>query len=67
MTACDTIHRGLTCVYMCGDTTTVYDLSGMAGWSVSKGTVANSIRIDNKSDVQDLDVYIVALGASPAI
>lgn len=67
LTACDTIHRGLTCVYMCGDTTTVYDLSGMAGWSVSKGTVANSIRIDNKSDVQDLDVYIVALGASPAI
>ena len=60
-------HRGLTCVYMCGDITTVYDLSGMAGWSVSKGAVANSIKIDNKSDVQDLDVYIIALGAGSVI
>lgn len=67
LTACDTVHRGLTCVYMCGDTTTIYDLSGMAGWNVTKGAVANSIYINNKSDVQGLDVYIVALGASPAI
>lgn len=67
LTACDTVHRGLTCVYMCGDTTTVYDLSGMAGWSVTKGAVANSIYINNKSDVQGLDVYINAIGASPAI
>lgn len=67
LTACDTVHHGLTCVYMCGDTTTVFDLSGMAGWSVSKGVVANSIRIDNKSDVQPLDVYIIALGAGSAI
>lgn len=67
LTACDTVHRGLTCVYMCGDTTTVYDLSGMAGWSVTKGAVANSIYINNKSDVQGLDVYINAIGAASAI
>lgn len=41
--------------------------SGMAGWSVSKGAVANSIKIDNKSDAQPLDVYIIALGAGSAI
>lgn len=67
LSACDSIHRGLTCVYVCGETTTVFDLSGMAGWKVSKGAVANSIYIDNTSDVQDLDVYIVAIGESAAI
>ena len=41
--------------------------SGMAGWSVPKGAVANSIKIDNKSDAQPLDVYIIALGAGSAI
>lgn len=41
--------------------------SGMAGWSVSKGAVANSIKIDNKSDAQPLDVYIIALSAGSAI
>lgn len=67
LAACDTVHRGLTCVYMCGGTTTVFDLSGMAGWKVSKGQVDNGLYIDNTSDAQGLDVYITAIGASPAI
>lgn len=67
LTACNTIHRGLTVVYMCGDTTTISNLTGMAGWEVTKGAVTNSLYINNKSDVQGLDVYIIALGAASAI
>lgn len=60
--ACDERHRGLTCVFVCGTTSTVFDLSGMAGWAVSKNEAkANAIYIDNKIDTP-LTVYITALG-----
>lgn len=62
MTACDERHRGLTCVFVCGTTSTVFDLSGMAGWAVSKNDAkANAIYIDNKIDTP-LTVYITAVG-----
>lgn len=62
MTACDERHRGLTCVFVCGSSSTVFDLSGMAGWAVSKNANAsNAIYIDNKIDTP-LTVYITAIG-----
>lgn len=62
MAACDERHRGLTCVFVCGTTSTVFDLSGMAGWTVSKNDAkANAIYIDNKIDTP-LTVYITAVG-----
>lgn len=61
--ACDERHRGLTCVYVCSTTSTVFDLSGMAGWSVEKNNAkANAISINNTLDVP-LTVYITAIGA----
>lgn len=60
--ACDERHRGLSCVYVCGTTSTVFDLSGMAGWSVAKNSAkANAIYINNTLDVS-LTVYITAIG-----
>lgn len=60
--ACDERHRGLTCVYVCGTTSTVFNLSGMAGWSVEKNSAkANAIYINNTLDVE-LTVYITAIG-----
>ena len=62
MAACDERHRGLTCVFVCGTTSTVFDLSGMAGWAVSKNdATANAIYIDNKIDTP-LTVYITSIG-----
>lgn len=66
VSACDSIHRGLSVVYMCGSTTTFSALSGMAGWEISKGAVDNSLYINNKSDAAALEVYIVAIGAGSA-
>jgi len=66
VSACDSIHRGLSVVYMCGSTTTISGLSGMAGWEVTKGGVDNSLYINNKSDAAALEVYIVAIGAGSA-
>lgn len=66
VSACDTIHRGLSVVYMCGSTTTFSALSGMAGWEISKGAVDNSLYINNKSNAAALEVYITAIGASAA-
>ena len=66
VSACDTIHRGLSVVYMCGSTTTFSALSGMAGWEISKGAVDNSLYINNKSDAAALEVYITAIGAGAA-
>ena len=64
MTACDARHRGLTCVFVCDTTSTVFDLSGMAGWAVSKNDAkANAIYIDNKIDTP-LTVYITAIGSN---
>lgn len=67
LTACDTVHKGLACCYVCGDVTSVATLAELTEWTVTKGTPANSLYIDNKSDTQGLDVYIIALGASSAI
>ena len=62
MAACDERHRGLTCVFVCGTTSTVFDLSGMAGWAVSKNdATAKAIYIDNKIDTP-LTVYITSIG-----
>lgn len=66
VSACDTIHRGLSVVYMCGSTTTFSALSGMAGWEISKGAVDNSLYINNKSNAAALEVYITAIGAGAA-
>lgn len=60
--ACDERHRGLTCAFVCGTTSTVFDLSGMAGWAVSKNdATANAIYIDNKIDTP-LTVYVTSVG-----
>lgn len=62
MAACDERHRGLTCAFVCGTTSTVFDLSGMAGWAVSKNdATANAIYIDNKIDTP-LTVYVTSVG-----
>lgn len=64
--ACDERHRGLTCVYVCGTTSTVFNLSGMAGWSVEKNSAqANAIYINNTLDMP-LMVYITAIGQGSA-
>lgn len=62
--ACDERHRGLTCVFVCGTTSTVFDLSGMAGWEVTKNDATNNaIYVSNKIDVP-LTVYIITVGGS---
>lgn len=60
---CDERHRGLSAVFVCGTTSTVFGLTGMAGWSVEKNDAkANAIYINNTLDVP-MTVYITAIGA----
>lgn len=61
LSACDTIHRGVVCAFVCGGTTTITALTGLPGWEVTKGAVDNSLYVNNKSDTAGLDVSIVPL------
>lgn len=66
MTACDEVHSGLAVVYVCGNNTTVSPVSDLVGWSISNGAMVNSVFINNTSATNDLNVYVVALGAGSA-
>lgn len=61
LSACDEIHRGLVCAFVCGDTTTISAITGTPGWEVTKGAVANSLYINNKSDTAALNVNIIKI------
>lgn len=61
LSACDDIHRGVVCAFVYGDTTTISALTGTPGWEVTKGAVANSLYINNKSDTAGLNVCVVSI------
>ena len=61
LSACDEIHRGVVCAFVCGSSTTISALTGLPGWEVVKGAVANSLSINNKSDTAGLSVAVVPI------
>lgn len=67
MTACDDVHSGLAVVYVCGNNSTVSVIGELKNWSITNGAMMNSIYINNTSSTNDLNVYVVALGAGSAI
>lgn len=61
ISACDTNHKGLAVAFICGADSTVSVLSELTGWTVVKGTEANTIDIgDTATSV--LTAYIVSIG-----
>lgn len=61
ISACDTNHKGLVVVFVCGADSTVSVLSELTGWTVVKGTEANTIDISDTA-TSALTAYIVSIG-----
>lgn len=61
ISACDTKHKGLGVAFICGADSTVSVLSELTGWTVVKGTEANTIDIGDTATLA-LTAYIVSIG-----